>query len=945
MAAWSSNGLLPPPQPTHLKRLRSVRRATQARNSSLPTPVRDLLSPSLMLDDSGGFISAWVRDIASVGNVYAEHFNSVGAAETSTSFTIATDATLTYQIYQSIVDLSSVGSDGEWAVVWRAADPNNTADYDLMAQFFTADDTTIGTAFQVTPSDGSPGGNVGLWPDFDIAGNAQGDLLASWIGTDDGYDPYLQQFQLNQPATVTTMPVVTADVGESLTTISLSSFFSDPDVTYGDYLSYHASSSEQSEVGTSISGSNLILNYSSANAGSAMITVDATDSTGNETSTTFNVIVDPVFASISGQSATVGVPLSVPASTTDGLDPEGTFIYGLGPGAPLGASIEPLTGVFSWTPDEEQLGSDQPITVLVSDGDNPSITASETFDVSVTGHAPTADAIPSISAVPANGRPISISRNTSTTPMARMAILSRSAPPVAIRLSSRIIHGGDLELDYAPTAGGTAEVTVTATNVWGYSVTSEIPVDVLADSTPSFVEGPDITVLEGSGEQTFNNWATEIYTGSTGSATFEVSTPDDSLFSVMPTIDSSGDLTFTPEPGVTGDAVMNLQLVNGAGVASPVQSFAINVNSAASTPIVTDGAYTAVAGTTLTVNISNGLLASAVDPDGNPLTADVVTWPSNGTLSPFANGSFDYTPNSGFTGTDSFTFTATDGENTSEPATITLTVEPAYQSPVAKSDIYSVPTLSASGTFSQSGIDGVLANDTVADGYTLTASLESSPSLGVISFYSDGAFSYSASGDFTGTDTFTYEDSDGTETTSPVTVTITNQAAPTVTPIADTSIVAGTTSTYLDLGAVFHDSTPLSYSIAANSNPGLVQASKDPVYDLVDVSLANNLVGAQEITVVATNALGLSASYTYSIWVGEEPPPPEVGSVPDVTINAGGSTVLDLPQLISDPSDPEFACFDRGRPRRGVRQLRYQWQSHPLGFHQLCRLCDRDSDD
>ena len=46
-----------------------------------------------------------------------------------------------------------------------------------------------------------------------------------------------------------------------------------------------------------------------------------------------------------------------------------------------------------------------------------------------------------------------------------------------------------------------------------------------------------------------------------------------------------------------------------------------------------------------------------------------------------------YTPNAGFCGTDSFTYTATDGNATSAPATVTITV---YSVPVANAVAYTV---------------------------------------------------------------------------------------------------------------------------------------------------------------------------------------------------------------------------------------------------------------
>ncbi|HEV7222056.1 MAG TPA: ELWxxDGT repeat protein [Pirellulales bacterium] len=95
-------------------------------------------------------------------------------------------------------------------------------------------------------------------------------------------------------------------------------------------------------------------------------------------------------------------------------------------------------------------------------------------------------------------------------------------------------------------------------------------------------------------------------------------------------------------------------------------------------PIVQNGGYVYQAGTTLTV-AAPGVLAGDSDPDGDPITAVLVSGPANGSLSLHADGSFTYTPNAAFRGRDSFTYQATDGTNLSiRVATVTL-VSQDYQ--------------------------------------------------------------------------------------------------------------------------------------------------------------------------------------------------------------------------------------------------------------------------
>jgi hypothetical protein len=93
----------------------------------------------------------------------------------------------------------------------------------------------------------------------------------------------------------------------------------------------------------------------------------------------------------------------------------------------------------------------------------------------------------------------------------------------------------------------------------------------------------------------------------------------------------------------------------------------------ATPPVATDTSYLTSKNTPLTVS-SPGLLADCSDTDGDTLTTALVTGPTHGTVSVNANGSFTYTPTTGYTGTDSFTYTANDGTVASNVATVSLSV-------------------------------------------------------------------------------------------------------------------------------------------------------------------------------------------------------------------------------------------------------------------------------
>jgi len=93
-------------------------------------------------------------------------------------------------------------------------------------------------------------------------------------------------------------------------------------------------------------------------------------------------------------------------------------------------------------------------------------------------------------------------------------------------------------------------------------------------------------------------------------------------------------------------------------------------------PVAVDDSYSTDQDTTLNI-AAPGVLGNDSDADGDPMTAVLVDGVSNGTLALNSNGSFDYTPNTGFSGSDSFTYQAQDDKSElSNVATVLITVTP-----------------------------------------------------------------------------------------------------------------------------------------------------------------------------------------------------------------------------------------------------------------------------
>ena len=135
------------------------------------------------------------------------------------------------------------------------------------------------------------------------------------------------------------------------------------------------------------------------------------------------------------------------------------------------------------------------------------------------------------------------------------------------------------------------------------------------------------------------------------------------------TLNSDGSFTYVPTTHWYGTDSMVVRASDGI-LYSSNQTFSITVSDMA--PYVQNDTYTLVNGSTYNVSAANGVLHNDSDSDGDTLTATLGTGPSHGSLTLNSDGSFAYTPNSGWSGSDSFTYTDSDGVLSSSAATVTL---------------------------------------------------------------------------------------------------------------------------------------------------------------------------------------------------------------------------------------------------------------------------------
>jgi hypothetical protein len=137
-------------------------------------------------------------------------------------------------------------------------------------------------------------------------------------------------------------------------------------------------------------------------------------------------------------------------------------------------------------------------------------------------------------------------------------------------------------------------------------------------------------------------------------------------------------LVFIPAPNYNGPASIeiitnDLGNTGAGGPQSDTRTVNITVEAVNDAPVTNSEGYSTNENTTLNV-AAPGVLANDTDIDSPTLTAVLVSTTSNGALTLNANGSFSYTPQAGFSGTDSFTYRANDGIANGNVTTVTINV-------------------------------------------------------------------------------------------------------------------------------------------------------------------------------------------------------------------------------------------------------------------------------
>ncbi|MEM9782755.1 MAG: Ig-like domain-containing protein [Pseudomonadota bacterium] len=222
-------------------------------------------------------------------------------------------------------------------------------------------------------------------------------------------------------------------------------------------------------------------------------------------------------------------------------------------------------------------------------------------------------------------------------------------------------------------------------------------------------------------------------------------------------VGADGGFTYTPDPGFTGIDSFTYDLGDGEGGSDQVL-VTVTVTAPNLDPVADDEIFAILQGAVLTV-AAPGVLEGDIDPEGDPLTAELGTGPTNGTIDFAASGAFSYAPDADFIGTDSFTYLVRDGRGGVDEATVTISVElPPNRAPVATDDAFSV----TAGETLVIAAPGLLVNDSDPDGDPLQARAGTqAPVNGTLDIAADGSLEYTPDPGFVGVETFDYVVADG----------------------------------------------------------------------------------------------------------------------------------------------------------------------------------------
>ncbi|WP_201595863.1 cadherin-like domain-containing protein, partial [Psychrobacter sanguinis] len=141
-------------------------------------------------------------------------------------------------------------------------------------------------------------------------------------------------------------------------------------------------------------------------------------------------------------------------------------------------------------------------------------------------------------------------------------------------------------------------------------------------------------------------------------------------------VNADGSYKYAPKANFNGQDSFTYTITDGTETIT--QTATITVAAVNDLPVSKDTAIKAVEDT-----VTTGKLSDATDVDGDKLTYALADKAANGSVVVNADGSYSYTPNKDFFGTDSFTYTISDGKGGVITQKASVTVQGVNDAPVS----------------------------------------------------------------------------------------------------------------------------------------------------------------------------------------------------------------------------------------------------------------------
>ncbi len=139
------------------------------------------------------------------------------------------------------------------------------------------------------------------------------------------------------------------------------------------------------------------------------------------------------------------------------------------------------------------------------------------------------------------------------------------------------------------------------------------------------------------------------------------------------TDNGDGTWSYTPNQHFFGIDTLSYSIADGNGGVDSA-TLTLNVTSVNDLPTAGNDALSVEGGTILTIDIATDLLANDSDVESASLSLVAVNPPANGSLIDNGDGTYSYTPNTGFVGDDVFSYSVADGNGGTVQASVTISV-------------------------------------------------------------------------------------------------------------------------------------------------------------------------------------------------------------------------------------------------------------------------------